>query len=101
MNSLGYASLEGIACYEHLNIQSVGVARIRQLLYSGIGIDPHNHELVFEKFYQTGEVLLHLPEGFEYRVLTRIGMPMSDVELRDLLAHSQPSWTAPEMGYRR
>jgi hypothetical protein len=26
---------------------------------------------------------------------------LSDVELRDLLAHSQPSWTAPEMGYRR
>ena len=26
----------------------------------------------------TGDVLLHLPEGFEYRVLTRIGMPMSD-----------------------
>lgn len=26
----------------------------------------------------TGEVLLHLPEGFEYRVLSRIGMPMSD-----------------------
>ena len=22
-------------------------------------------------------------------------------ELRDLLVHSQPSWTAPEMGYRR
>ena len=26
---------------------------------------------------------------------------MSDTELRDLLAHSQPSWTAPELGYRR
>jgi hypothetical protein len=26
---------------------------------------------------------------------------LSDAELRQLLAHSQPSWTAPEMGYRR
>jgi signal transduction histidine kinase len=26
---------------------------------TGIGIDPDNQELVFEKFYQTGEVLLH------------------------------------------
>lgn len=26
---------------------------------TGIGIDRENHELVFEKFYQTGEVLLH------------------------------------------
>ena len=26
---------------------------------------------------------------------------LTDQELRDLLAHSQPSWTAPEMGYRR
>ena len=25
----------------------------------GIGIDPQYHELIFEKFYQTGEVLLH------------------------------------------
>jgi hypothetical protein len=26
---------------------------------------------------------------------------LTEQELRDLLAHSQPSWTAPEMGYRR
>jgi len=26
---------------------------------------------------------------------------LSDYELRDLLAHSQPAWTAPETGYRR
>lgn len=26
---------------------------------------------------------------------------LSEAELRDLLAFSQPSWTSPEMGYRR
>ena len=26
---------------------------------------------------------------------------LSDPELRELLAHSQPSWTAPELEYRR
>jgi hypothetical protein len=26
---------------------------------------------------------------------------LTDAELRELLAHSQPSWTSPEMGYRR
>jgi signal transduction histidine kinase len=26
---------------------------------SGIGIDPEHHELIFDKFYQTGEVMLH------------------------------------------
>ena len=26
---------------------------------------------------------------------------LTDRDLSDLLAHSQPSWTAPEMGYRR
>ena len=26
---------------------------------------------------------------------------LSDPELADLLAHSQPAWTAPELGYRR
>ena len=26
---------------------------------------------------------------------------LSDADLRDLLAHSQPAWTAPETGYHR
>jgi hypothetical protein len=26
---------------------------------------------------------------------------LGDEELRELLRHSQPSWTAPEMGYQR
>ena len=26
---------------------------------TGVGVDPENHELIFEKFFQTGEVLLH------------------------------------------
>ena len=26
---------------------------------------------------------------------------LSDDELRELLRHSQPSWTAPELGYQR
>ncbi len=26
---------------------------------------------------------------------------LSDRELAELLAHSQPAWTAPELGYRR
>ena len=26
---------------------------------------------------------------------------LSDAELRSFLSHSQPSWTAPETGYRR
>ena len=26
---------------------------------------------------------------------------LSDQELRELLRHSQPAWTAPEMGFRR
>lgn len=34
---------------------------------TGIGIDPQNKELVFEKFYQTGEVLLHSSGKTKFR----------------------------------
>jgi hypothetical protein len=39
------------------------------------------------------------PQGAKSRELSL--SQLSDAELADLLAHSQPSWTAPETGYRR
>jgi hypothetical protein len=44
-------------------------------------------------------VVRYAPLGAKSRELS-LG-ELSHQELRDLLAHSQPSWTAPEMGYRR
>ena len=44
-------------------------------------------------------VVRYSPLGAKAREVS-IGQ-LSDADLRDLLAHSQPSWTAPEMGYRR
>ena len=44
-------------------------------------------------------VARYSPLGVKSRELS-LGR-LSDDELRSLLAHSQPSWTAPEMGYRR
>jgi hypothetical protein len=44
-------------------------------------------------------VVRYTPLGAKSRELS-LG-ELSDPELRDLLAQSQPSWTAPEMGYRR
>ena len=44
-------------------------------------------------------VARYTPLGAKSRELSL--SQMSDQDLRDLLAHSQPSWTAPEMGYRR
>lgn len=43
-------------------------------------------------------VVRYSPLGSKSRELS-LGQ-LSDAELRELLAHSQPSWTAPEMGYR-
>jgi hypothetical protein len=44
-------------------------------------------------------VVRYSPLGAKSRELSL--SELSDQELRDLLTHSQPSWTAPEMGYRR
>jgi len=44
-------------------------------------------------------VARYTPLGIKSRELSLA--QLSDAELRDLLSHSQPSWTAPEMGYRR
>jgi hypothetical protein len=44
-------------------------------------------------------VARYTPLGAKSRELSL--SQLSDQQLRELLAHSQPSWTAPEMGYRR
>ncbi len=44
-------------------------------------------------------VVRYSPLGAKSRELSLA--QLTDQELRDLLRHSQPSWTAPEMGYRR
>ncbi|HWN19070.1 MAG TPA: hypothetical protein VNO19_09155 [Gemmatimonadales bacterium] len=44
-------------------------------------------------------VVRYSPLGAKSRELSL--SQLSDQELRDLLGHSQPSWTAPETGYRR
>ena len=43
-------------------------------------------------------VVRYSPLGAKSRELSL--SELSDAELRELLAHSQPSWTAPEIGYR-
>ena len=53
------------------------------------GVGPHREQ----------RVVRYSPLGSKGREVS-LGQ-LSDSELRELLAHSQPSWTAPEMGYRR
>jgi hypothetical protein len=58
--------------------------------------------LVFSRGTGTGReqrVVRYTPLGAKSRELSL--SQLSDQELRELLSHSQPSWTAPEMGYRR
>lgn len=44
-------------------------------------------------------VVRYTPLGAKSRELSL--SRLSDRELRGLLVHSQPSWTSPELGYRR
>jgi hypothetical protein len=53
------------------------------------GVGPHREQ----------RVVRYTPLGAKSRE-TSLGQ-LSDQELRELLQHSQPAWTAPEMGYRR
>jgi hypothetical protein len=58
--------------------------------------------LVFSRGTGAGReqrVVRYTPLGAKSRELSL--SQLSDQELRELLSHSQPSWTAPEMGYRR
>jgi hypothetical protein len=58
--------------------------------------------LVFSRGIGAGReqrVVRYTPLGAKSRELSL--SQLSDRELRELLAHSQPSWTAPELGYRR
>jgi hypothetical protein len=58
--------------------------------------------IVFSHGTGTGReqrVARYTPLGAKSRELSL--SQLSDEQLRQLLRHSQPSWTAPEMGYRR
>jgi len=48
------------------NVPAANIVQIR-IQDNGIGIDPVNHELVFTKFYQTGEVKLHSTGKTKFR----------------------------------
>ena len=45
--------------YWQTNVEGMGPAVAVEVRDTGIGIDPQHHELIFEKFYQIGEVALH------------------------------------------
>lgn len=51
----GQITVRGKLIEEQANVPQVEVL----VSDTGIGIDPQDHELIFEKFYQTGEVIFH------------------------------------------
>ena len=61
MNAIKYTPDGGtIAVSGNTFLQGDGKSEVEiKIKDTGIGIDPQYHELVFEKFYQTGDVLLH------------------------------------------
>lgn len=61
MNAIKYTPDGGrITIYGHLVETPQGEEEV-EIVFSdtGIGIDPQHHQLIFEKFYQTGEVYMH------------------------------------------
>jgi signal transduction histidine kinase len=59
-NAIKYTPNGGRVTVQGWMIESSSHSEIEIVVQdTGIGIDPQNQDLVFEKFYQTGEVLLH------------------------------------------
>lgn len=59
-NAIKYTPNGGSVTVKGWMIEGIPQSEIEIVVQdTGIGIDPQNQELVFEKFYQTGEVLLH------------------------------------------
>jgi len=61
INAIKYTPDGGrISVHGHLVETGEGLNEIEIVVSdTGIGIDPAHHELIFEKFYQTGEVYMH------------------------------------------
>ena len=60
VNAIKYTPDGGKISISGRNIEDAANPEVEVVIAdTGIGIAPQNHELVFEKFYQTGEVMLH------------------------------------------
>jgi signal transduction histidine kinase len=61
MNAIKYTPNGGAITASGRTVEEpAGVQEVEVVVKdTGIGIDPKDHELIFEKFYQTGEIELH------------------------------------------